>query len=86
MNKADLVRALAQIIGQRRDAQKAVDRFIAALRDGVRRGDKVLLNGFGSFHPRIRKAQSRRNPKTGAAVYVPARRTVKFVPSPGLFK
>lgn len=86
MNKTDFVKELTQVLGQRQEAEKAVSRFIEALKHAVRRGEKVVLSGFGSFHPKIRKAQNRRNPKTLEPVHVPAKRTVKFIPSQDLFK
>ncbi|OGR82016.1 MAG: hypothetical protein A2902_02315 [Elusimicrobia bacterium RIFCSPLOWO2_01_FULL_64_13] len=85
MNKADLVRSLILVLGQRREAEKAADKVISAIREALRRGDKVVLSGIGSFHPRIRKAQRRHNPKTMEPVHVPPKRTVKFIPSKELF-
>lgn len=86
MNKADLVRQLTLVLGQRQEAQKAVNKCISALRQAVRQGDKIVLSGFGSFYPKLRKAQRRHNPKTLQPVEVPPKRTVKFIPSKNLFK
>lgn len=41
-------------------------------------GQRVELRGFGSFFPRNRKARMARNPKTGEAVSVAARRIIFF--------
>jgi len=86
MNKSDLVQSLTQVLGQRREAEKAVSKFISTMREGLRKGEKVVLSGMGSFYPKIRKAQKRHNPKTMEPVYVPPKRTVKFIPSEELFK
>ena len=86
MNKMDLIEALAQALGQRAEAQNAVDKLLSIIRESLKRGEKVVLSGVGSFYPRIRKAQKRHNPKTMEPVQVPAKRTVKFVPSEELFK
>ena len=86
MNKSDLVKSLAQVLGQRQDAEKAVGKFISSVRDALRKGEKVVLSGLGSFYPKIRKAQKRHNPKTMEPVSVPPKRTVKFIPSEELFK
>lgn len=86
MNKSDFIRELTQVLGQRREAEKVVDRFLNAIRESIRKGEKVVLTGLGSFYPRIRKAQKRHNPKTMEPVQVPAKRTVKFIPSDELFK
>ena len=85
MNKIDLIQALAQTLGQRAEAEKAVNKMISAIRDTLRKGDKVVLTGIGSFHPKIRKAQRRHNPKTMAPVNVPPKRIVKFIASEELF-
>lgn len=86
MKKSDFVEVLTQILGQRRDAEKAVTRFIMAMREAIRKGDKIVLSGFGSFYPKIRKAQKRHHPKTMEPIEVPPKRTVKFIPSEELFK
>jgi DNA-binding protein HU-beta len=86
MNKADLIDALAQAMGQRADAEKVVNKFIQILRDTLRKGDKVVLTGIGSFYPKIRKAQKRHNPKTMEPVTVPPKRIVKFIASEELFE
>ncbi|OGR83452.1 MAG: hypothetical protein A2901_01665 [Elusimicrobia bacterium RIFCSPLOWO2_01_FULL_54_10] len=86
MNKLDLINALAQSLGQRADAEKAVNKIIAAIREALRKGEKVVLTGVGSFHPKIRGAQRRHNPKTMAPVAVPPKRVVKFIASEELFE
>ncbi len=86
MNKAELIDALSQSLGQRAEAEKAVSKIIAVIRETLRKGDKVVLTGIGSFHPRIRKAQRRHNPKTMEPVNVPPKRIVKFIASEELFE
>ena len=86
VNKADLVRSLTEVLGQRQEAEKAVNKFISAICAAIRKGDKVVLSGLGSFYPKIRKAQRRHNPKTMEPVAVPPKRIVKFIPSEELFK
>lgn len=86
MNKSHLIREMTQMLGQRREAEKVVNRFLQSMREALRRGEKVVLTGLGSFYPKIRKAQRRHNPKTMEPVEVPPKRTVKFIPSEELFK
>lgn len=45
-------------------------------------GDKVILRGFGTFQRKAVPARTARNPKTGAAVPVPARSVLRFSASP----
>ncbi len=86
MNKADLIKQMTLVLGQRKEAERAVDKLLDAMRQAVQGGEKVVLSGFGSFYPKIRRAQKRHNPKTMEPVHVPPKRTLKFIPSEELFK
>ena len=86
MNKAELIQAVAQSLGQRAEAEKAVNKVIAAIRETLRKGEKVVITGVGSFHPKIRKAQRRHNPKTMEPVVTAPKRVVKFIASEELFE
>ena len=46
--------------------------------DAMSRGDRVELRGFGAFSVKKRDARVGRNPRTGEAVEVPARRVPVF--------
>jgi len=48
--------------------------MLQALQDG----EKIEIRGLGSFTIRERKARVARNPKTGAVVEIPARKTPFF--------
>lgn len=62
------------------DAAKGVFDHIAKTVHG---GAKVSIHGFGTFSLKERKARTGRNPQTGAAIKVPASKTLGFkaVPS-----
>jgi DNA-binding protein HU-beta len=72
MNKTQLIDALAARTGDRRTAAALVDSLLETIVDTVRAGDSVSLSGFGVFESRARAARVARNPRTGAAVDVPA--------------
>jgi len=55
-------------------------RLIAVIVQALEQGHRIELRGLGSFEPAIRPARRARNPQTGAAVDVPARRTVRYKP------
>lgn len=78
MNKADLTEIVTQVIGNQQEAKTAVTRLFDAMRHALREGDKVVVQGFGSFHVVMRKSKPARNPRTGEAVTIPPRRRVKF--------
>ena len=67
-------------------AKETVKVFLNAIRDSLKRGEKVVLTGFGTFSLRARKARKGRNPKTGAAITIPARKAPGFTPGKSLKK
>ena len=80
MIKSELIAALAAENPHltQRDIERVVgvifERVIQALEDGGR----VELRGFGAFSVRSRPTRSGRNPRTGAAVEVPAKHVPFF--------
>jgi integration host factor subunit beta len=53
-----------------RDVEKIVDTILDVMIEGLRRGDRVELRGFGAFSVKLRGARQGRNPRTGASVLV----------------
>ena len=79
MNKNDLIADVAKKAGlSKTDAAKAVDAFIASVTGALKKGDEVRLVGFGTFAVSKRAATTGRNPRTGAAIKIPARKQAKF--------
>jgi len=70
VNKAQLVDALAERLGDRRVAAAAVAGLVDVVVRTVSAGDKVTITGFGVFEKRERAARTARNPRTGDAVTV----------------
>jgi nucleoid DNA-binding protein len=62
-------------------AREEVKWFFDTLSAAVLAGDEVRIHGFGTFKAVNRSASTRRNPRTGEPVQVPAHRAVRFVPS-----
>jgi DNA-binding protein HU-beta len=83
MNKTQLVDALAARIGDRRTAATAVDGLLETIVETVKAGETVSLTGFGVFESRARAARTARNPRTGAAIDVPATTVPAFRPGAG---
>ena len=81
MNKAELVDAIASKAGlTKADAKKGLDATMAAISEALKAGDKVSLVGFGSFGVSARSARAGRNPQTGAAIDIAAKKVVRFKP------
>jgi DNA-binding protein HU-beta len=79
MNKAQLIDAIAANAGlTKADAKKALDAFVKATAQALKKGDRVALVGFGSFSVAKRSARTGRNPQTGKEIKIPAKKVVKF--------
>ena len=79
MTKADLVDKMAKDADIAKVAAgKALDSLIDAVTRTLKKGDKVALIGFGTFSVGKRKARTGRNPQTGAAIKIPARKVPRF--------
>ncbi|RPJ38449.1 MAG: HU family DNA-binding protein [Deltaproteobacteria bacterium] len=50
----------------------------------IKKGDKFALPGFVTVKIRARKARIGRNPQTGAAIKIPAKKVVKALPAKAL--
>lgn len=87
MTKKELVELVAKKANLTNKAAKETIRvFLNAIKDSLKRGEKVVLTGFGTFSLRNRKTRKGRNPKTGAAITIPARRAPGFTPGKSLKK
>src|SRR6266496_4714205 len=69
-NKAQLIEALSERIGDKKAAAEAVDGLVDIIIRTVNKGEKVTITGFGVFEKRARAARTARNPRTGEAVKV----------------
>lgn len=79
MNKSQLVDAVANNSGLTiKDSEKAVDAFVAAVKEGLKSDGNVQLIGFGSFSVGERSARTGINPRTGEKIEIAASKTVKF--------
>jgi DNA-binding protein HU-beta len=84
MNKAHLVRLVSNVVGTREEAKAAVTVIFEKMGQALKEGDKVVVQGFGSFHVVMRKSKPARNPRTGVPVIIPPRRRIKFKMAKGL--
>ncbi|MBK8524198.1 MAG: HU family DNA-binding protein [Betaproteobacteria bacterium] len=79
MNKSELIDAIAAGADiSKAAAGRALDAAVSAITTTVAKGDNVTLVGFGSFKPAKRAARTGKNPKTGAAIKIPATTVPKF--------
>ena len=91
MTKSELIKALSTTTGI---AQKDVRAILEALtlpKAGkgliatcLKRGERAVISGFGTFYVRERAARKARNPRNGKAVKVSKRRYPAFKPAKSL--
>jgi DNA-binding protein HU-beta len=85
MNKAELIDAMASKTGlTKADSKKALDALVEATSQALKKGDRLSLVGFGSFSIAQRKARAGRNPQTGKAITIKAKKVVRFKPGSDL--
>jgi len=79
MNKSDLIDSMAKAAGTTKvQAAAALDAFMLSTQGALKKNDKVILVGFGTFSVTKRAARKGRNPQTGAEINIPAKKVVKF--------
>lgn len=65
MNKNELTAAVAERAEMsKKEADAAITAFVDVISESLRKGEKVQLQGFGTFEVRHRAARTGRNPQT----------------------
>jgi integration host factor subunit alpha len=81
LTKADLAEMLFDELGlNKREAKEIVESFFEEIRSALEDNEQVKLSGFGNFELRDKNTRPGRNPKTGEAIPISARRVVTFKP------
>jgi len=77
--------ALHREVGlSRADAARIVADILEHITVALVEGDEVKIAGFGTFFVRSKNARLGRNPRTGEATEITARRTLSFRASAGI--
>ena len=85
MNKADLIEKIAKDAKiNKTQADAAINSALAGIQSALRKGDRVTLVGFGTFSTGNRKTRTGRNPQTGEAINIEAKKVAKFSPGADL--
>ena len=58
----------------KKQLEQTVNLFFDSILEALRRGEKIEIRGFGTFHLRQRRSKEGRNPKTGKLVSVAAKK------------
>lgn len=68
----------------KKQAEAIMQDLFADWSKALKKGSRVQLHPFGSFEVRKRPARKGRNPATGEAIKIPAKKVVKFKSYAGL--
>ena len=79
LTKAQLAELLFEQIGlNKRESKDMVDAFFNLVSASLVNGQDVKITGFGNFQIRTKAPRPGRNPRTGEAIPIEARRVVTF--------
>ena len=86
MTKSQLIQRIAhtQPLLSARDVEHSVNVMLEHMAACLAAGGRIEIRGFGTFSLRHRPARSARNPRTGAAISLPARYAPHFKPGKAL--
>ena len=85
MNKTELIEHISTKADlSKADASRALDAFIGAVQDTMKKKGTVNLVGFGTFSVSERAARTGRNPRTGESINIEGARVPKFRPGKAL--
>ncbi len=85
MNKNDLIAAVAASTNlSKSEAANAIDSMLKVITKSLKKREKVLLVGFGTFQVSKRKAAEGRNPQNGEKIKIPASNVPRFKASKAL--
>lgn len=78
MNKGDLIELVAKKTATKKEAGEIVDLILEEIKKSLKKRQPVALAGFGTFKVRETKERMGRNPKTGEAIKISAKKKVAF--------
>jgi integration host factor subunit alpha len=82
MTKADLIESVYQKIGfSKKESADLIELIFGTMKDTLANGSKIKISGFGNFVVREKRSRMGRNPQTGEAMEISARRVLTFRPS-----
>lgn len=85
MNKQELISKIAEKADiSRKDATAALTALITSITEELKVGEKIAIPNLGTFEVRERAARTGKNPRTGEAVEIAAKRLPAFKPAKAL--
>lgn len=82
MTKADIVEKIHTTTGlSKKDSAEMMESVFAIIKEALEAGESIKVSGFGNFEVKQKDARRGRNPQTGEAIIIEARRVLTFKPS-----
>lgn len=82
MTKADLADNIRCHLGTtRKQSSEMLDSLLDLLKNTLESGESIMISGFGHFQIKQKRDRKGRNPQTGEAMNICARRVLTFKPS-----
>ena len=79
MTKEQIIKKIAEDAGvTQKKGKLALQAVLEAVTASLKKKEKVTFTGFGTFNIVNKKARKGKNPKTGAAINIPARTVPVF--------
>jgi DNA-binding protein HU-beta len=85
MTKDQLISDIAEAIDTPKNiVRAALEQLSEIVSDALENGDEITLPGIGKLKVSERPARNGRNPQTGQALQIAAKKVVKYVPAKAL--
>lgn len=82
LTKAELIESVYEKVGfSKKEAADLVELVFESMKEELCKGGAIKISGFGKFRVRAKKARMGRNPQTGDAMVISARKVLTFTPS-----
>ena len=85
LTKIDTINAVKTSLGiTKKDSTRIVESVFAIIKDELNKGNDIKISGFGRWTVKDKKKRRGRNPQTGKAIIIDARKVITFKTSPVL--
>lgn len=82
LTKLDLIELVYMSTGfSKKESAEFVEGTFEILKETLSRGETVKISGFGNFVVKEKKGRAGRNPQTGEAITITARKILTYKPS-----
>ena len=79
LTKADIIQTVSEESGfSKKQSMETVETLLEIIKRTLENGEDVLISGFGKFCVKDKRQRRGRNPATGSAMTLSARRVVTF--------